>query len=215
MDCEDIANVKVTRWKSRGHVVGWMVVVTVVNTDYIRRLFVKKSERETIGDVIRGELRMIDKLGFNSPMADASRHRPCKKPHKPTREVYGEPMTAEQVAPKRSRKKEKTVRNSLETPTKLRTAIREKVTVLVEVFSMSRFYVGSDAVIESKFFNDANQPVDPDGITVNITSPAGVATSQSYPGTVVRVSEGVFRTTVDCTEFGLCSDSSNGTTSNT
>lgn len=68
---EDPVTVKVTRLKK----LGWGIRIFVHGKLWWNRLV---GRREDIGPTIKDDLRMIDKCGVDSPMADASRHRYLK-----------------------------------------------------------------------------------------------------------------------------------------
>jgi hypothetical protein len=64
--------VKVTRLKA----VGYGIIITILGREWCRRTV---ESRQEVGPAIKSDLRMIDKCGVRSPMADASRHRGYRK----------------------------------------------------------------------------------------------------------------------------------------
>lgn len=60
--------VKVTRLKA----VGYGIIITILGREWCRRTI---ESRQEVGQAIKSDLRMIDKCGVDSPMAEASRQR--------------------------------------------------------------------------------------------------------------------------------------------
>lgn len=68
---------------------------------------------------------------------------------------------------------------------------------------MHQIFVGDDVLVDMEFTNKkTGELVDPTSITVNVTSPSGIQSALTYPGTIVLNEVGKYTATIDVTEYG-------------
>lgn len=80
------------------------------------------------------------------------------------------------------------------------TTVERTTTLRSEVLEME-LHVGDDARVTTTITVDGVL-TDPSALSLEVTRPGGVTSTLVYPGTIERVSIGVFRATIDCTLAG-------------